>query len=71
MAVVLQYVDHNGHIIKRFLGIQHVSDTTANSLKATIETLFSKHGLSILSRPESRVRDRQRRGGAGRTPRPR
>jgi hypothetical protein len=23
MAVVLQYVDHNGHIIKRFLGIQH------------------------------------------------
>ena len=25
-----------------------MSDTTANSLKATIEALFSKHGLSIL-----------------------
>jgi hypothetical protein len=48
MAVVLQYVDHNGHIIERFLDIQHVSNTTANSLKAAIETLFSKHGLSIL-----------------------
>ena len=28
--------------------LQYVSDTTANSLKAAIETLFSKHGLSIL-----------------------
>jgi hypothetical protein len=27
--------------------LQYVSDTTANSLKAAIEALFSKHGLSI------------------------
>ncbi|XP_024460939.2 uncharacterized protein LOC18094528 [Populus trichocarpa] len=47
MAVVLRYVDNNGHIIERFLGIQHVRDTIANSLKAAIEALFSKHGLSI------------------------
>jgi hypothetical protein len=47
MAVVIRYVDNNGHIIERFLGIQHVSDTTASSLKAAIEALFSKHGLSI------------------------
>ncbi|XP_052307415.1 uncharacterized protein LOC18096865 [Populus trichocarpa] len=47
MAVVLRYVDNNGHIIERFLGIQHVRDTTASSLKAAIEALFSKHGLSI------------------------
>jgi hypothetical protein len=47
MAVVLRYVDNNGHIIERFLGIQHVRDTTASSLKATIKALFSKYGLSI------------------------
>jgi hypothetical protein len=47
MAVILRYVDNNGHIIERFLGIQHVRDTTASSLKAAIEASFSKHGLSI------------------------
>jgi hypothetical protein len=47
MAVVLRYVNNNGHIIERFLGIQHVRNTTASSLKAVIEALFSKHGLSI------------------------
>ncbi|XP_034920788.1 uncharacterized protein [Populus alba] len=47
MAVVLRYVDNNGHIIEHFLGIQHVRDTTASSLKAAIEALFSKHGLNI------------------------
>ncbi|KAJ6972545.1 zinc finger MYM-type protein 1-like [Populus alba x Populus x berolinensis] len=45
--VVLRYVDNNGYIIERFLGIQHVRDTTASSLKAAIKALFSKHGLSI------------------------
>jgi hypothetical protein len=47
MAVVLRYVDNNGHIIERFLGIQYVRDTTTSSLNAAIEALFSKHGLSI------------------------
>ncbi|KAJ6858052.1 zinc finger MYM-type protein 1-like [Populus alba x Populus x berolinensis] len=47
MVVVLRYVDNNGHIIEHFLGIQHVRDTTASSLKAAIEALFSKHGLNI------------------------
>jgi hypothetical protein len=47
MVVVVRYVDNNGHIIERFLGIQHVRDATASSLKTTIEALFSKHRLSI------------------------
>ena len=47
IVVVLRYVDNNGHIIERFLGIQHMRDTTASSLKIAIEALFSKHGLSI------------------------
>ncbi|XP_073260174.1 uncharacterized protein [Populus alba] len=47
MVVVIRYVDNNGHVIERFLGIQHVLDTTTSSLKVAIEALFSKHGLSI------------------------
>jgi len=34
-------------IIECFLGIQHVSNTTASSLKVAIAVLFSKHGLNI------------------------
>ena len=47
MAVVLRYVDNNGHIIEHFLSIQHMPDITSSSLKAAIEALFSKHGLTI------------------------
>ncbi|CAN6561403.1 unnamed protein product [Malus baccata var. baccata] len=47
MAMVLRYVDDNGHVIERFVGIQHVTDTTSSSLKDVIDTLFSRNGLSI------------------------
>ena len=47
MAVLLRYVDKKGCITERFLGIVHVTDTNALSLKAAIESLFSKHGLSL------------------------
>ncbi|XP_028083501.1 zinc finger MYM-type protein 1-like [Camellia sinensis] len=47
MAVVFRYVDKRGIITERFLGLMHVVDTTALSLKAAIESLFSKHGLSL------------------------
>jgi hypothetical protein len=47
MAVILRYVDNNGHTIEHFLGIQHMRNTTASSHKAAIEALFSKHGLII------------------------
>ena len=40
MAIFLWYVDNNRHIIECFLGIQHISDTTASSLKVVIEFLF-------------------------------
>ena len=49
MAVVLRYVNKKGCIIERFLGIVHVGDTTALSLKASIEFIFAKHGLSMSS----------------------
>ncbi|XP_028117856.1 uncharacterized protein LOC114315439 [Camellia sinensis] len=47
MAVVIQYVDKKGQVIDRFLGIEHVANTNALSLKQVMENLFSKLGLSI------------------------
>ncbi|KAH9751300.1 TTF-type domain-containing protein [Citrus sinensis] len=47
MAVVLRYVDKNGSVIERFIGLKHVTSTTAISLKEALDQLFSKHGLSI------------------------
>ncbi|XP_027158050.1 zinc finger MYM-type protein 1-like [Coffea eugenioides] len=47
LAVVIRYVDLHGYVIEHFLGILHVSDATALSLKKAIDVLFSKHGLSI------------------------
>ena len=40
MAVVLCYVNKKGIVIERFLGIVRVADTSALSLKATIEFYF-------------------------------
>ncbi|XP_042405026.1 zinc finger MYM-type protein 1-like [Zingiber officinale] len=47
MSVVLRYVDSSGHVNERFIGIEHVTSTTALSLKAAIDKMFSKYNLSI------------------------
>ncbi|PON53209.1 hypothetical protein TorRG33x02_305960, partial [Trema orientale] len=47
MSVVLRYVNNNGHVIERFIGIVHVPNTTALSLKTAINELFSRHNLSV------------------------
>ena len=47
MTVVLRYVDEKGHVLERFIGIEHVACTTALSLKVAIDGLFSRHGLSM------------------------
>ncbi|XP_042432514.1 uncharacterized protein LOC122019071 [Zingiber officinale] len=47
MRVVLRYVNKHGCVIERFLAIVHVSDTSAISLKKTIDELFAKHKLSL------------------------
>ncbi|KAI5678475.1 hypothetical protein M9H77_09425 [Catharanthus roseus] len=47
MAVILHYVNKRGAIVERFVGIVHVSDTTALSLNRGIESSFCKHGLSL------------------------
>ncbi|KAI5324198.1 hypothetical protein L3X38_033271 [Prunus dulcis] len=47
MAVVFRYVYKSGDVIERFVGLQHVSDTTSNSLREVIDTLFSREELNI------------------------
>jgi hypothetical protein len=47
MAVALRYVDKKGCVVERFLGIEHVTNTSALSLKAAVEDLFCRHGLSL------------------------
>ena len=49
MAVVLHYVDKRGHVVEHFIGIEHVIDTKAISLKASLDTVFARHGLSMSS----------------------
>ncbi|CAN0875100.1 Zinc finger MYM-type protein 1 [Linum grandiflorum] len=44
MSVVLRYVNGNGCVMERFLGISHISDTKAVSLINTIESILTKHG---------------------------
>ncbi|KAK9757909.1 hypothetical protein RND81_01G194300, partial [Saponaria officinalis] len=46
MAIIVRYVS-NGVVMERFLGVVHVIDTTALSLKSGVVEFFTKHGLSI------------------------
>uniref|UniRef100_A0A199U9J0 DUF4371 domain-containing protein n=1 Tax=Manihot esculenta TaxID=3983 RepID=A0A199U9J0_MANES len=49
MGVAIRYVNKFGCVVEIFLGIVHVNDTSASSLKKAIESLFSTHGLSASS----------------------
>ncbi|XP_060190857.1 uncharacterized protein LOC132620180 [Lycium barbarum] len=46
MALVLLYVDKNGEVVERFIGLVHVSDTSTCSLKKEIYCFLSNHSLS-------------------------
>ncbi|KAI5340365.1 hypothetical protein L3X38_019639 [Prunus dulcis] len=47
MAMVLRYVDDKRHVIERFVGVQHVTDTTSSTLKDAIDIFISSNGLSF------------------------
>ncbi|KAH0648628.1 hypothetical protein KY285_033876 [Solanum tuberosum] len=46
MTLVLRFVNKNGEVVERFIGLVHVSDTSACSLKKAIYSLLSVHSLS-------------------------
>ncbi|XP_070017745.1 uncharacterized protein [Nicotiana sylvestris] len=46
MTLVLRYVNKNCEVVERFVGLVHVSDTSACSLKEAIYSLLSDHSLS-------------------------
>ncbi|XP_022866730.1 zinc finger MYM-type protein 1-like [Olea europaea var. sylvestris] len=46
MVVVLRFVDRSGQVNELFLGMSHVTDTCAQSLKDAIDVMFYTHGLS-------------------------
>ncbi|KAL6648571.1 hypothetical protein ACP70R_012795 [Stipagrostis hirtigluma subsp. patula] len=47
LALCLRYVDKRGRVVERFLGIIHVENTTAMTLKTAIESLLMDHSLSL------------------------
>ncbi|XP_068316344.1 uncharacterized protein [Pyrus communis] len=46
MAVILRYVDNKGQVIERFVGVQHVTETTSCKLKESIDEFLKLHDLS-------------------------
>ena len=46
MAVVFRYVDDTGFVKESFVGIVHVANTSASSLKLAIDSLLCEHKLS-------------------------
>ncbi|KAM2328308.1 hypothetical protein ACFXTH_014786 [Malus domestica] len=46
MAVILHYVDNKGQVIERFVGVQHVTETTLSKLKESIDEFLKLHDLS-------------------------
>ncbi|XP_050289817.1 uncharacterized protein LOC126727964 [Quercus robur] len=47
LAVALRCVDKLGHVNEHFLGITHVNNIAAVTLKSAIKEIFNKHSLSI------------------------
>ncbi|XP_050915549.1 uncharacterized protein LOC127130615 [Lathyrus oleraceus] len=47
MVVVIFYVNNEGKVIEHFLSVVHVLNTSALTLKLTLESLFVKYGLSL------------------------
>ncbi|XP_076923185.1 uncharacterized protein LOC143585242 [Bidens hawaiensis] len=47
MAMVLRYVDKNGVVKERFIGLVHVLETSALTLKSAIDEVFTRYNLSL------------------------
>lgn len=49
MSIILRYIDKKGSVMERFIGIVHVRDTSALSLKKAIVDVLVHHSLSLSS----------------------
>ncbi|WCJ21438.1 General transcription factor 2-related zinc finger protein [Euphorbia peplus] len=47
MAIVLRFVNDRGEVIDRFIGLVHISDTSAPCLKKAIDHFFAQNRLSF------------------------
>ncbi|KAJ1298816.1 hypothetical protein BS78_01G482600 [Paspalum vaginatum] len=47
MAVILRFVNDEGNVLERFLGLQHIERCTAIALKEALVSMISSHKLSI------------------------
>ncbi|KAJ1282880.1 hypothetical protein BS78_03G085400 [Paspalum vaginatum] len=47
MAVILRFVNDEGKVLERFLGLQHIERCTAIALKEALVSMISSHKLSI------------------------
>ncbi|XP_034229398.1 zinc finger MYM-type protein 1-like [Prunus dulcis] len=55
MAMVLRYVNDKGQIIERFVGVQHVTDTTSSALKEAIDEFFSSVEFELFQATRTRL----------------
>jgi Domain of unknown function (DUF4371) len=47
MSLVIQFVQKDESVVERFLGVVHMSDTVATSLKTTVESKLAEHNLCL------------------------
>ena len=47
MVVIVRFVNKQGMVVERFLGLKHVEDTTSKSLKTSLLQMLAKYGLSV------------------------
>lgn len=48
MGIIIQYTNKDEYVIKQFLAMVHVLNTSTILLKNAVDCLFLKHGLSLL-----------------------
>ncbi|TVU32376.1 hypothetical protein EJB05_24105 [Eragrostis curvula] len=47
MGIILRFVNKQGKVVERFLGLEWVNDTTPTAIKGYLVGLLARHGLSI------------------------